>query len=196
MSTTLFQFKGATDIFEYSSVDYPEVYIITQSTWVIIDLSILTFGHLLDLVSKVYMNAIYAISRPDLFDYFEIRLSQAAENAANIDALTKQTVKDEGNVVGNVRTFNFVGEGVTATLDPSDITDSTALITIANGKAGFVCITNITPTSPSNNVGSYEYDNSGIAMTSCRSSTANVDVEVLAVTGLQTLKPEVVVNGG
>lgn len=133
MSTTLFQFKGATDTFEYSSVDYPEVYIITQSTWVIIDLSILTFGHLLDLVSKVYMNAIYAISRPDLFDYFEIRLSQAAENAANIDALTEQTVKDEGNVVGNVRTFNFVGEGVTATLDPSDTSGKTGLITITSG---------------------------------------------------------------
>jgi hypothetical protein len=198
MSTTLFQFKGATDTFEYSSVDYPEVYIITQSTWVIIDLSILTFGHLLDLVSKVYMNAIYAISRPDLFDYFEIRLSQAAENAANIDALTKQTVKDEGNVVGNVRTFNFVGEGVTATLDPSDITDSTALITISsvNDKSGFVCITNITPTNIADNVSSREYDNSGIAMTSCRSSTVNVDIEVLAITGLQDLKPVVTVNGG
>ena len=248
MSTTLFQFKGVNDTFEYSSVDYPEVYIITQATWVVLDLSILSFGHLLDLVSKVYMNAIYTINRPDLFDYFEIRLSQAIENAANIDALTRQTVKDEGNVVGNVRTFNFVGEGVTATLDPSDIDGTTALITIPSGglnllleedtgegwateydgafqeltvrnsqyaniaewdpevgltlnfsgvnnKAGFVCITNITPTSPSDNVGSYEYDASGIAMTSCRSSTVNVDIEVLAITGLQDLKPVVIVNG-
>lgn len=196
MSTTLFQFKGVNDTFEYSSVDYPEVYIITQATWVVLDLSILSFGHLLDLVSKVYMNAIYTINRPDLFDYFEIRLSQAIENAANIDALTRQTVKDEGNVVGNVRTFNFVGEGITATLDPSDITDSTALITIANGKAGFVCITDVTPTNIADNVSSKMYDDSNIALTDCRSSTANVDVEVLAVTGLQTLKPEVVVNGG
>ena len=65
-----------------------------------------------------------------------------------------------------------------------------------NGKAGFVCITNITPTNAADNVGSYEYDNSGIAMTSCRSSTVNVDIEVLAITGLQDLKPVVTVNGG
>lgn len=247
MSTTLFQFKGVNDTFEYSSVDYPEVYIITQATWVVLDLSILSFGHLLDLVSKVYMNAIYTINRPDLFDYFEIRLSQAVENAANIDALTRQAIQDEGVAVGNVRTLNFVGEGVTATLDPSDIDGTTALITVQSGglnllleeagegwsteydgafqeltvrdsqyaniaewdpeigltlnfagvnnKAGFVCITNITPTNIADNVGAHEYDDSGIALIGCRSSTVNVDIEVLAVTGLQTLKPEVIVNG-
>ena len=224
MSTTLFQFKGVNDTFEYSSVDYPEVYIITQATWVVLDLSILSFGHLLDLVSKVYMNAIYTINRPDLFDYFEIRLSQAIENAANIDALTRQTVKDEGNVVGNVRTFNFVGDGTTALITiPSgglnllleedtgegwateydgafqELTvrnsqyaniaewDPEVGLTLnfsgVNNKAGFVCITNITPTSPSDNVGSYEYDASGIAMTSCRSSTVNV----IASTSMSTL---------
>lgn len=64
-----------------------------------------------------------------------------------------------------------------------------------NNKAGFVCITNITPTNIADNVGSYEYDNSGIAMTSCRSSTINVDIEVLAITGLQDLKPTIIVNG-
>ncbi len=147
MSTTLFQFKGAIDTFEYSSVDYPEVYIITQNTWVVLDISILTFGHLLDLVSKVYMNAIYTLNRPDLFDYFEIRLSQNIDNSANI-------------------------------------------------KSGFVCVTNITPTNIADNVGSYEYDDSNIALIACRSSTIDVDVEVLAITGVQTLKPEVVVNGG
>ena len=247
MSTTLFQFKGVNDTFEYSSVDYPEVYIITQATWVVLDLSILSFGHLLDLVSKVYMNAIYTINRPDLFDYFEIRLSQAVENAANIDALTRQAIQDEGVAVGNVRTLNFVGEGVTATLDPSDIDGTTALITVQSGglnllleeagegwsteydgafqeltvrdsqyaniaewdpeigltlnfagvnnKAGFVCITNITPTNIADNVSSHEYDGSGIALIGCRSSTINVDIEVLAITGLQNLKPEVIVNG-
>ena len=248
MSTTLFQFKGVNDTFEYSSVDYPEVYIITQATWVVLDLSILSFGHLLDLVSKVYMNAIYTINRPDLFDYFEIRITQAVENASNIDELSRIIVKDEEDLIGSIRTLRFVGEGVTTELDPSDIDGTTALITIPSGglnllleedtgegwateydgafqeltvrnsqyaniaewdpevgltlnfsgvnnKAGFVCITNITPTSPSDNVGSYEYDASGIAMTSCRSSTVNVDIEVLAITGLQELKPEVIVNG-
>ena len=65
-----------------------------------------------------------------------------------------------------------------------------------NNKAGFVCITDVTPTNITDNVSSKMYDDSNIALTDCRSSTANVDVEVLAVTGLQTLKPEVVVNGG
>lgn len=64
-----------------------------------------------------------------------------------------------------------------------------------NNKAGFVCITNITPTNITDNVSSREYDNSGIALIGCRSSTVNVDIEVLAITGLQNLKPEVIVNG-
>ena len=121
MSTTLFQFKGVNDTFEYSSVDYPEVYIITQATWVVLDLSILSFGHLLDLVSKVYMNAIYTINRPDLFDYFEIRITQAVENASNIDELSRIIVKDEEDLIGSIRTLRFVGEGVTTELAPSDI---------------------------------------------------------------------------
>lgn len=64
-----------------------------------------------------------------------------------------------------------------------------------NNKAGFVCITNITPTNITDNVSSREYDDSGIALIGCRSSTVNVDIEVLAITGLQNLKPEVIVNG-
>ena len=111
-------------------------------------------------------------------DFSELSGSIGLELDSGPGKIKKLVIENDNN---NAFSYNDVDNTLTLNMD---------------GKAGFVCITNITPTNAADNVGSYEYDNSGIAMTSCRSSTVNVDIEVLAITGLQDLKPVVTVNGG
>ena len=128
----------------------------------------------------------------DIVQYNEI----SGELSIDLEEVSNGTdVASEDVSLGMFHKINIKGEGITASVDPLDITGDTVLIGV-NNKAGFVCITDVTPTNITDNVSSKMYDDSNIALTDCRSSTANVDVEVLAVTGLQTLKPEVVVNGG
>lgn len=128
----------------------------------------------------------------DIVQYNEI----SGELSIDLEEVSNGTdVASEDVSLGMFHKINIKGEGITASVDPLDITGDTVLIEV-NNKAGFVCITDVTPTNITDNVSSKMYDDSNIALTDCRSSTANVDVEVLAVTGLQTLKPEVVVNGG
>ena len=101
--------------------------------------------------------------------------------------------KDEGNNRGtpsSVRNVDFVGAGVEATFE-----GDTLRVFVQAGSQGFVAITDITPTNPSNNVGTKVKTDDNNVLQSCVSSTPNVTVSVLAVTAGQSFKPSVTVNG-
>ncbi len=101
--------------------------------------------------------------------------------------------KDEGNNRGtpsSVRNVNFVGAGVEATFE-----GDTLRVFVQAGSQGFVAITDITPTSPGDNVGSKIKTDDNNVLQSCISSTTSVTVSVLAVTAGTSFKPTVDVNG-
>ena len=101
--------------------------------------------------------------------------------------------KDEGNNRGtpsSVRNVDFVGAGVEATFE-----GDTLRVFVQAGSQGFVAITDITPTNPSDNVGSKIKTDDNNVLQSCTSSTTNVTVSVLAVTAGTSFKPTVDVNG-
>lgn len=100
--------------------------------------------------------------------------------------------KDEGNNRGtpsSVRNVDFMGAGVEATFE-----GDTLRVFVQAGSQGFVAITDITPTNPSDNVGSKIKTDDNNVLQSCISSTTAITVSVLAVTG-STFKPTVDVNG-
>ncbi len=100
--------------------------------------------------------------------------------------------KDEGNNRGtpsSVRNVDFVGAGVEATFE-----GDTLRVSVQAGSQGFVAITDITPTSPGDNVGSKVKTDDNNVLQSCTSSTTAITVSVLAVTG-STFKPVVDING-
>ena len=100
--------------------------------------------------------------------------------------------KDEGNNRGtpsSVRNVDFVGAGVEATF-----VGDTLRVFVQAGSQGFVAITDITPTSPGDNVGSKVKTDDNNVLQSCTSSTTAITVSVLAVTG-STFKPVVDING-
>ncbi len=101
--------------------------------------------------------------------------------------------KDEGNNRGtpsSVRNVDFVGAGVEATFE-----GDTLRVFVQAGSQGFVAITDITPTSPGDNVGSKIKTDDNNVLQSCTSSTTSVTVSVLAVTAGTSFKPTVDVNG-
>jgi hypothetical protein len=101
--------------------------------------------------------------------------------------------KDEGNNRGtpsSVRNVDFVGAGVEATFE-----GDTLRVFVQAGSQGFVAITDITPTNPSDNVGSKVKTDDNNVLQSCISSTPNITVSVLAVTAGNNFKPSVTVNG-
>jgi len=101
--------------------------------------------------------------------------------------------KDEGNNRGtpsSVRNVDFVGGGVT-----SSFVGDTLTIDVQGGAKGFVAITDITATNPSDNVGSKVKTDDNNVLQSCVSSSTSVTVSVLAVTGTSAFKPSVTVNG-
>ena len=101
--------------------------------------------------------------------------------------------KDEGNNRGtpsSVRNVDFVGAGVEATFE-----GDTLRVFVQAGSQGFVAITDISPTNPSDNVGNKVKTDDNNVLQSCTSSTTNVTVSVLAVTAGTSFKPTVDVNG-
>lgn len=101
--------------------------------------------------------------------------------------------KDEGDNRGtpsSVRNVDFVGAGVEATFE-----GDTLRVFVQAGSQGFVAITDITPTNPSDNVGNKTKTDDNNVLQSCTSSTSNITVHVLAVTAGDVFKPTVVVNG-
>ena len=101
--------------------------------------------------------------------------------------------KDEGVNQGTpttVKNVNIVGGGVT-----SSFVGDTLTIDVQGGAKGFVAITDITATNPSDNVGSKVKTDDNNVLQSCVSSSTSVTVSVLAVTGTSAFKPSVTVNG-
>ena len=100
--------------------------------------------------------------------------------------------KDEGDNRGtpsSVRNVDFVGAGVEATFN-----GDTLRVFVQAGSQGFVAITDIEPTNPSDNVGNKVKTDDNNVLQSCTSSTTNVTVSVLAVTAGTSFKPTVTVN--
>ena len=100
--------------------------------------------------------------------------------------------KDEGDNRGtpsSVRNVDFVGAGVEATFE-----GDTLRVFVQAGSQGFVAITDIEPTNPSDNVGNKVKTDDNNVLQSCTSSTTNVTVSVLAVTAGTSFKPTVTVN--
>ncbi len=99
--------------------------------------------------------------------------------------------KENGNNLGTpttVRNVDIVGSGADATFAGNTVTID------VGGGGGFVAITDITPTSPGDNVGSKIKTDDHNVLQSCTSSTTAITVSVLAVTG-STFKPVVDING-
>lgn len=102
--------------------------------------------------------------------------------------------KENGNDLGTpttVRNVDIIGTGATATFSGNTVTIE------IKGSTGFVAITDITPTNPSDNVGNIKYvpDTDDTLIASCVSSTNNITVQVMAVTAGDVFKPVVDVNG-
>ena len=101
--------------------------------------------------------------------------------------------KDEGVNQGTpttVKNVDIVGGGVT-----SSFVGDTLTIDVQGGAKGFVAITDIAATNPSDNVGSKVKTDDNNVLQSCVSSSTSVTVSVLAVTGTSAFKPSVTVNG-
>ena len=99
--------------------------------------------------------------------------------------------KENGNNLGTpttVRNVDIVGSGADATFAGNTVTID------VGGGGGFVAITDITPTSISDNVGNKVKTDDNNVLQSCTSSTTAITVSVLAVTG-STFKPVVDING-
>lgn len=100
--------------------------------------------------------------------------------------------QDEGIAQGTpttVRNVNFTGGGVVALFAGDTVT-----VDIPGGAKGFVAITDIVPTA-SGNVGTKVKTDDNNVLQSCISSTNDVTVSVLAVTGPSGFKPTVTING-
>ncbi len=104
---------------------------------------------------------------------------------------SKPVYKDEGILLGQASALNFVGNNITATLESGVVTVEVE----GGGNQGFVAITDITPTNPSDNVGNKTKTDDNNVLQSCTSSTNSITVHVLAVTAGDAFKPVVNVNG-
>lgn len=101
--------------------------------------------------------------------------------------------KDEGNNRGtpsSVRNVDFVGAGVEATFE-----GDTLRVFVQAGSQGFIAITDVTPTSTGNVGTKIRPVDDDVLLTSCISSTTNVTVQVIAVTGKTSFKPTATING-
>ena len=72
--TEVYQFKAALNEHSYQSETYS--YTITVSEWSYVDLDVLNFGHLIDLVGATHSGAIYVANKQKFFDKFEIETGE------------------------------------------------------------------------------------------------------------------------
>jgi len=72
--TEVYQFKAALNEHSYQSETYS--YIIMTSEWSYVDLDVLSFGHLIDLVGATHSGAIYVANKQKFFDKFEIETGE------------------------------------------------------------------------------------------------------------------------
>ena len=70
----LYQFKSSLIDYTYEGQGYS--YTITPNDWTTIDIDLIVFGQFILLISDVYSGSIFAINKQELFDKFEIKLSE------------------------------------------------------------------------------------------------------------------------
>lgn len=117
----IFKFKSNNGV--YTLFDGAYSFAIETSKYSIIDCAKLTDADLLTLAQDVFAGYITTLHLVSFYSYLQLRLIAGSSNVQ---------VQDDGVFVAKVAKFNFAGPGVTATLDPSDISGETGLITINN----------------------------------------------------------------
>ena len=70
-----------------------------------------------------------------------------------------------------------------------------AAMTGKTAKGGAVFVTAVTAQNPADNVGEFAYTDDGVAVVNCASTTRDVTIKVLALTGFSRFRPKVTVNG-
>lgn len=72
--TEVYQFKAALTAVHYTGTGYD--YSVVPDDWIYIDLDILNFGHLIDLVSRTHNGDICVANKQKFFDKFEIEIGE------------------------------------------------------------------------------------------------------------------------
>lgn len=107
--TEVYQFKSALNTVQYTDVGYD--YSVIPGEWIYIDLDILNFGHLIDLVSKTHHGDIYVANKQKFFDKFEIEI---AENSGSGGG---QTINPSYSGISLLTGEQFTSSGLQDTLD-------------------------------------------------------------------------------
>lgn len=77
----------------------------------------------------------------------------------------------------------------------ADFINAISGASFGNSKGGAIFITAITPQNPNDNVGDFAYSPDEISVWQCASTTKELTVKVLALTGYSKYRPSVTVNG-
>lgn len=198
----LFQFKSATiPSIEYAGSDY--LYIITNIAWTTIDIDTIDFAQLLDIVGKVNNGDLYALRRTRLFDALDVKLgtdvsgNYAPSVNGKIEEWDKntETYSTEDNV--QIRKIS-VKESKRSNLIEYDPLNKDLKFDFSDmkGNTGFVCITNVQPVNGLENVNKSQTSSDGIVLDGIITSTENVIVHILAISGSISLMPEWVTIDG
>jgi len=107
--TEVYQFKSALTTVQYTDTGYN--YSVVPGDWIYIDLDILNFGHLIDLVSKTHNGDIYVANKQKFFDKFEIEI---AENSGSGGG---QTINPSYSGISLLTGEQFTSSGLQDTLD-------------------------------------------------------------------------------
>jgi len=107
--TEVYQFKSALNTVQYTDTGYN--YSVVPGDWIYIDLDILNFGHLIDLVSKTHNGDIYVANKQKFFDKFEIEI---AENSGSGGG---QTINPSYSGISLLTGEQFTSSGLQDTLD-------------------------------------------------------------------------------
>ena len=107
--TEVYQFKSALTTVQYTDTGYN--YSVVPGDWTYIDLDILNFGHLIDLVSKTHNGDIFVANKQKFFDKFEIEI---AENSGSGGG---QTINPSYSGISLLTGEQFTSSGLQDTLD-------------------------------------------------------------------------------
>lgn len=198
----LFQFKSATiPSIEYAGDEY--LYIITNIAWTTIDIDTIDFAQLLDIVGKVNNGDLYALRRTRLFDALDVKLGTDVSGNytpsinGKIEEWDKntETYSTEDNV--QIRKIS-VKESKRSNLIEYDPLNKDLKFDFSDvkGNTGFICITNVEPVNGLENVNKSQTSSDGIVLDGIITSTENVIVHILAISGSVSLMPEWVTIDG
>lgn len=107
--TEVYQFKAALTAVHYTGTGYD--YSVVPDDWIYIDLDILNFGHLIDLVSRTHNGDICVANKQKFFDKFEIEIGE------NIGSGGGQTINPSYSGISLLTGEQFTSSGLQDTLD-------------------------------------------------------------------------------